>query len=336
MKKVLITGAEGFIGHHMVDYFLRNTDYEIYCMDYHYPLYGRIYYLMHDEYNPRVKLFYNDIKNTIDKDDIEAMGDINIIIHLAANSDIDSAIKNPMACIKDNILGTANLLEYARTLPNLEAFLFFSTEGVFGSAPEGVSYKERDRYNSTNPYSATKAAGEELCTAYANTYGLPIFITHTMNVIGERQAPNKFIPMCIKKIWLGEYLTLFADKEGKIGSRMYVHVKDACAATNLILTKKPICPPDFGGATVNKFNIVGSKEINNLEVARIVSEELNLPLHYNIKDAQALRPGYDSRYDLDGKLLESYGWKITISPEDRIREIVRWYATDRNIDWLFQ
>jgi dTDP-glucose 4,6-dehydratase len=293
-------------------------------------------YNYYDAHSPRIILLSHDLTKEIDKEHIDLMGNIDIIIHLAANSNIDMAIRNPISCIKTNILGTANILEYARKLYNLEAFIFFSTEGVFGSAPEGVSFKERDRYNSTNPYSATKAAGEELCTAYANTYGVPVIITHTMNVIGERQTSEKFIPMCIKKILLGEEITLFADKEGKIGSRMYVHVDDACEATNFILTKKPKCPSDFGGATVNKFNIIGNKEINNLEVARIISDTLGLPLRYVIKDAQALRPGYDSRYDLDGKLLESYGWKITISPEDRIREIVKWYMINDNAKWLLR
>ena len=69
---------------------------------------------------------------------------------------------------------------------------------------KGVDYKENDRYNSTNPYSASKAGGEELSVAYENTYGLPVYITHTMNVFGERQHPEKFIPMCIKKLEMGK------------------------------------------------------------------------------------------------------------------------------------
>ena len=77
-------------------------------------------------------------------------------------------------------------------------FIYFSTDEVFGPAP-GIDYKENDRYNSTNPYSATKAGGEELAVAFENTYNLPIYITHTMNVFGERQHPEKFIPMCVRK-----------------------------------------------------------------------------------------------------------------------------------------
>ena len=67
-------------------------------------------------------------------------------------------------------------------------------------SPDGIKYEENDRYNSTNPYSATKLGGEELAVAYENTYQLPVYITHTMNVFGERQHPEKYIPMCIRRI----------------------------------------------------------------------------------------------------------------------------------------
>ncbi len=111
-------------------------------------------------------------------------------------------------------MGLQTSLEYARfnESKNLDRFVYFSTDEVFGPAPKGVDYKENDRYNSTNPYSATKAGGEELAVAYENTYNLPIYITHTMNVFGERQHPEKFIPMCIKKIRDGETITIHSDK----------------------------------------------------------------------------------------------------------------------------
>ena len=100
----------------------------------------------------------------------------------------------------DNVVGTANILDYARKIDGLERFAYFSTDEVFGPAPPGIYYKENDRYNSTNPYSATKAGAEELVVAFENTYGFPAIITHTMNVFGERQNAEKYIPMVIKKV----------------------------------------------------------------------------------------------------------------------------------------
>ena len=130
------------------------------------------------------------------------MGEINIILHLAAGSHVDRSIDYPLEFVMDNVVGTANILEYARIINNsnnLERFIYFSTDEVFGPAPSGIDYKENDRYNSTNPYSATKAGGEELAVAYENTYGLPIYITHTMNVFGERQHPEKIYTNVYKK-----------------------------------------------------------------------------------------------------------------------------------------
>ena len=132
-----------------------------------------------------------------------------------------------------------------------------------------LKFKENDRYNSTNPYSATKAGGEELSVAYENTYGLPIYITHTMNVFGERQHPEKFIPMCIKKIRDGELVTIHSDKTKKIpGSRHYIHAEDVAEAIYFILTNKLENKIDFGGAKCPKFNIVGSEELNNLSLLK--------------------------------------------------------------------
>ena len=90
--------------------------------------------------------------------------------------------------------------------------MYFSTDEVFGPAPVGVSYAEYDRYNSGNPYAAAKAAGEEFAVAYENTYKMPIVVTHTMNVFGERQNPEKFIPGVVSAVRDGKQVTY---KEGR-------------------------------------------------------------------------------------------------------------------------
>ena len=127
-----------------------------------------------------------------------AIGEVDYILHLAASSHVDRSIDHPMEFVMDNVVGTCNILNFARDQQNLSRFIYFSTDEVFGPAPEGISYAERDRYNSTNPYSATKAGAEELCVSYENSYGMPIYITHTMNVFGNRQHPEKYIPSTIR------------------------------------------------------------------------------------------------------------------------------------------
>jgi dTDP-glucose 4,6-dehydratase len=230
----------------------------------------------------------------------------------------------------DNTIGTVNLLNYARTVSNLERFIYFSTDEVFGPAPNGILYKERDRYNSTNPYSASKAAGEEFCVAYENTYNLPIYITHTMNVFGERQHPEKYIPMCIRKIRDGETVHIHSDSTKTIpGSRHYIHAKDVADALVFLLSidDNLVKTHDFGGAKCPKFNIVGSEEINNLQLAQLIANAQNKELKYELVDFHSSRPGHDLRYALSGDYMRSLGWEPRIALSERISQVVNWSLT---------
>ena len=229
-KRVLITGGAGFVAHHLIGQVLKTTNWEIVSLD-------RLDYSgnlnrLHDimltfdaETRKRVKIVHHDLKAELNPLVRSEVGDVDYILHLAAGSHVDRSIDYPMEFVLDNVVGTCNILEFARTQKhNLERFVYFSTDEIFGPAPDGIKYKENDRYNSTNPYSATKAGGEELAVAFHNTYDLPIYITHTMNVFGERQHPEKFIPMCIKRARDGEVITVHSDKTKTIaGSRHYIH-----------------------------------------------------------------------------------------------------------------
>ena len=221
------------------------------------------------EQKSRVTIVYHDLKSEINPWIKKEIGEIDIILHLAAGSHVDRSIDYPMEFVLDNIVGTANILEYARSThksTGLERFIYFSTDEIFGPAPKGVDYKENDRYNSTNPYSASKAGGEELSVAYENTYGLPVYITHTMNVFGERQHPEKFVPKIINHLIQNKTLTIHSNKnKTRAGSRFYIHAKDVADAVMFILKK---------GKVGEKYNIVGSKELDNLQLAQIVAKTL--------------------------------------------------------------
>ena len=341
MKKVLITGGAGFIAHHLIYYLLENSDWEVVSLD-RLDYSGNLNRLnnilskIDDQKRSRVKIVYHDLKSEINPWIKKEIGDIDIILHLAAGSHVDRSIDYPMEFVLDNVVGTANILEYARRLNEfnkLERFIYFSTDEVFGPAPKGIDYKENDRYNSTNPYSATKAGGEELAVAYENTYRLPIYITHTMNVFGERQHPEKFIPMCIKKIRDGESVTIHSDKTKKIpGSRHYIHAEDVAEAIYFLLTNKIEYEIDFGGAKCPKFNIVGSEELNNLELAQIIAKCQNKELNYEMLDFHSSRPGHDLRYSLSGEKMKKLGWEPSIKLTDRIKQVVDWSLKNQN--WI--
>jgi dTDP-glucose 4,6-dehydratase len=333
--RVLVTGGAGFIGHHVICFLLDKTDWQIVSLD-RLDYSGNLNRLSHalepmGEARRRVKVVHHDLKAAINPHVAAHIGKVDVILHLAAGSHVDRSIEYPLEFAMDNVIGTVNILDFART-QSLERFVYFSTDEVFGPAPEGVAYLERDRYNCTNPYSASKASGEEFAVAYQNTYGLPIYITHTMNVFGERQSPEKYIPLCIRKVLADEMVTIHSNPDKtKAGSRHYIHARDVASALLFLLTNKPEINPDFGGAKCPKFNIVGSEEWDNLKVAAAIANALEKPLSYEMVDFHSSRPGHDLRYALNGSLMERLGWKPG-SVSDRLEQTCNWFVANR--EWL--
>tara|TARA_Y100000992_G_scaffold26658_1_gene15074 strand:- start:4356 stop:5387 length:1032 start_codon:yes stop_codon:yes gene_type:complete len=341
MKRVLITGGAGFIAHHTIRHILENTDWEIVSLDrldYSGNL-NRIADMMNEfdkKDQKRIKIIFHDLRAEINEMLQADLGNFNYIIHMAASSHVDRSIDDPMCFVLDNVVATCNILNFCRKNNSLEKFIYFSTDEVFGPAPKGVNYKERDRYNSTNPYSATKAGGEELAVAFENSYKLPIYITHTMNVFGERQHPEKFIPMVIRKVRDNESVTIHSDETKKIpGSRHYIHAKDVADGCLFLLNndnKIKNLKKDFGGAKCPKFNLVGPIELNNLELAKKIADAQNKDLKFEMVDFHSSRPGHDLRYALDGELMKELGWTPKISIDERIKQVVNWSLNNNR--WL--
>lgn len=337
MKHILITGGAGFIAHHLINLIIKTTDWQITTvdrLDYSGNL-NRLADVMQD-HSPsdrkRLRTIYHDLKADFNPMILADIGKVDIVAHLAAGSHVDRSIERPMEFVMDNVVGTCNVLEMARKQDNLERFLYFSTDEVFGPAPEGVKYDEYDRYNSTNPYSATKAGGEELAVAFQNTYNMPIYITHTMNVFGERQHPEKFIPMTIRNVRDGNTVTIHSDSTKTIpGSRHYIHAEDVADATLFLLQNDFALHSDNNGIKCPKFNICGATELNNLQLAQMIADAQDKPLKYEFMDFHSSRPGHDLRYALSGERMKRMGW--TPKPvEQRIRDVVKW--TLENTRWL--
>jgi dTDP-glucose 4,6-dehydratase len=339
-KTILVTGGAGFIAHHVIDTVLATTDWNIVSLD-RLDYSGNLNRLNEvvmaypEQERKRVKIVHHDLKAELNSQIRQLVGPVDYIAHLAAGSHVDRSIDYPMEFILDNVVGTANILEFARHQDNLERFIYFSTDEIFGPAPNGVKYRENDRYNSTNPYSASKAGGEELVVAYENTYKVPAIITHTMNVFGERQHPEKYVPLCIKKTRDGELITIHSNPEKtKAGSRHYIHASDVADALMFLLD----CPgvvneleADYGGAKCQKFNIVGSEELDNLELAQIIADAQGKTLNYEMVDFHSQRPGHDLRYALDGFKMKSMGW--TPQPvRERLGQVIDWSLNNNR--WL--
>ncbi len=334
-KTILITGGAGFIAHHVIEEVLDNTDWNIVSLD-RLDFSGNLNRLQdvvgNREDKNRVKVIHHDLKAPLNSQIISSVGKVNYIAHLAAGSHVDRSIDYPMEFVLDNVVGTANILEYAKSLDCLDKFVYFSTDEVFGPAPGKVKYKENDRYNSTNPYSASKAGAEELVVAYENTYSMPNIITHTMNVFGERQHPEKFIPMCINKILKDEKIFIHGNKEKtEAGSRHYIHAKDVASALLFLLKNETPSKPDQTGMKCPKFNIVGSEEIDNLSLALYIAAVLGKKLNYELIDFHSSRPGHDLRYALCGDKMKNMGWTPS-EVYDKLKQTVNW--TVKNKRWL--
>jgi len=324
--RVLITGGAGFIGSHIIEHIIRTTKWVVICVDkLSYATKG--WKRLEDSgmlYNPRLKCITWDLELPFSVGVIEEIGDINLIIHMAAETHVDRSIADPVGVIRNNVMSTVYLLEYARSLKNLRMFQYFSTDEIYGPAPKGVDYKEWDPHHPTNPYSASKAASEDICIAYQNTYKIPVLITNLMNVFGERQHVEKFTGLVIKKVLNDEVVDIHTEPDGITpGSRFYIHARNVASAVLFILDK---------GVPGEKYNITGQREVNNLEMAQKIAESVGKPLKYNLINFHENRPGHDTRYSLDGSKLFKMGWDLPVDFDHSLEKTVKW--TLEHPEWL--
>lgn len=339
MKRILVTGGCGFIGSHIINYFLKNSEHEIVVLDkLSYAASGvdRLKEIGAID-NPRVALFTADFTEPISEGVKKEIGHVDYILHLGAETHVDRSITDPALFVKVNTTGTLHMLEYARTIPDLSLFLFFSTDEVMGSAPDGVYYKENDAPRPENPYAAAKAAGEMIAMAYACTFRLPLMITRTMNVFSKMQLHEKFIPLVIRKILTGDEITIHATPDLKFaGTRFYISAENVAKALDFVISKGSLHTKE--GRENGIYNIVGEREIDNLSLVVMIYDIVkkynsNTPLlKYKMTNFHEERPGHDLRYALDGSKLHDMGFVYPKNLDQSLDDTVKWYID--NPKWL--
>lgn len=329
MTTALVTGASGAIGAHMLAHLLENTDWLIVATDSfrHKGYFDRLTAIADDyvDFHERVTVLPHDLTVPFTGREIEKIGRVDHVIHLASLSDVQASIDDPVPFIRNNVDITLNMLEFAR-VAKPQTFIMFSTDEVYGpDTADGTGHPEWDVILPSNPYSASKAAQEAIAIAYWRSYGVPVIITNTMNNFGEMQDASKYTAMLQKRLQAGETVTVHAASDGQIGSRYYLHSRDAADAVLFILRNTtPTLHQPGELDRPDRYNIVGDAQINNLELAEIVSDLLGLPLDVEMVDFHSEQPGHDLHYGLDGSKLFALGWKAPLGFDAGMKRTIAW------------
>lgn len=335
MARILLTGAGGFIGSHALSYLLTQTEHEVVCIDSfrHKGKTDRIRAVLDDVDEFRVKVFTHDLTAPISPQLEDYIGEIDQIWNFASNSAVEYSISDPVDVVENNVKLILVMLEYARSAKP-DFFFQVSTDEVYGPAPLGVNHKEWEIILPSNPYSASKAAQEAIAISYWRTYGVPVVLTNTMNNIGEMQDREKFVPMLISNIYNGLPSTIHG-KTGNDGSRFYLHAREHASALNFIANNTiPTGYRDSAGNIIrpDRYNVVGSVEMSNLELAKLIAEIMGKELKYELVDFHSTRPGHDRRYALDGTKLAKLGWFLESDFEESLERTIAW--TVDHPEWM--
>ena len=326
-KRVLLTGAAGFVGHHVARHLLEKTDWDIVCLV-RLRNKGELRNLKFAEGNDRFTFVYHDLKFDLNQSVREQIGEIDYILHLGANSHVDRSLQYPKEFFEDNVMGTVNLLEYMRLYMPYCRFINFSTDEVYGPAPEDYKYKEEDRFRPSNPYSASKAGQTLAGFSYFNSFksvegspypkeGLDIINTFTMNIFGPNQNSEKLIPKAVKMAKERKPMPVFAELQGdrliSVGSRHWLDVRNVGDSLVFLLEN---------GARGEFYNIVGTDELTNEDVVRKVNQLMGTEPLIEYVDFHKTRPGHDRRYAIDGTKLAELGWTPKIGFDEGIKSVV--------------
>ncbi len=335
-KHVLLTGGLGFIGSHTVEHWLANTDWDITVLD-SLRFAGRVDRLVSARgYDPdRVRVLWHDLRAPLHDALVYDIGDVDFVVNMAADSHVDRSISDPVPFIHNNVMSAVNMLEYAR-IARPDAFVQISTDEVYGPAPGGYSHVEWDVPLPSNPYSASKASQEQVAFAYWRTFGVPVVITNTMNNFGEKQHPEKYVPMVVRNVLNDVSTTVHGvevDGEWRSGSRVWLHARNHADALMFILNEVPILMHEDGHDRPVRFNIAGDVELSNLEILERVGDILGKQVIYDMEDFHSSRPGHDLRYSLSGAALRDAGWAPPVSFDESFERTVRWY--EKNPSWLY-
>jgi len=330
-KKILITGGAGFIGSHVVRLFVNTyPEYSIFNLD-KLTYAGNLENLKDIEDKPNYTFVRGDISDADFINQLFEKNQFDAVIHLAAESHVDRSIKDPMAFITTNVVGTVTLLNAAKAIwqddMNKHLFYHVSTDEVYGSLDNGGFFVEETSYDPKSPYSASKASSDHFVRAYHNTYNLPVVLSNCSNNYGPYHFPEKLIPLCINNIQNKKPLPIYGKGENV---RDWLFVEDHARAIDVIFHK---------GKVGDTYNIGGFNEWKNIDIVRLLCKIMDKKLGRAEGESEQLitfvkdRAGHDLRYAIDAKkLMNELGWEPSLQFEEGLEKTVDWYLA--NQEWL--
>ena len=314
---VYITGCLGFIGSYVTEACL-DQDWYVFGID-KCTYASNIDKLSEFYKNPRFKFEDKDIC------DLDRLVDCDYFINTAAETHVDNSIRKSDDFVHSNICGVHNILELLRKYKKegyvLPTFLHFSTDEVYGDISDG-DHVESDLLRPSNPYAATKAAADQLITAWSRTYDLPYVIVRPTNNYGCGQYVEKLIPKACKFLSLGRKIPLH---NNGTPIRNWLHAKDTARAVIKIVESKE---------KNEIYNIAGGFEQSNLSTVYKIIEEFYSDQEFTYSDKidfNVHRPGQDVRYALNDSKIRALGWKPECIFDEEIKSIVQYYK--KNFVW---
>ena len=327
MKNILITGGAGFIGSHLVKFFVKKYfHYNIINLD-NLTYAGNLNNLKEVYDYPNYNFEKIDIYDFKNVEKIFKKYDIDAVINLAAESHVDRSIEDPFIFARTNVMGTISLLQACKNYWNFDfknkLFYHVSTDEVYGSLGNKGLFTEKTCYDPHSPYSASKASSDHFVRAFHDTYKLPIVISNCSNNYGPNQYPEKLIPLFIENIINNMPIPIYGD--GK-NIRDWLYVEDHISAIDLIFHKSKI------GKT---YNIGGNNEITNNQIANVLIDKIDKKLKRKKGESLNLinhiedRLGHDRRYAIDSsKIKNELGWDPKNTFEIGIEKTIDWYLNN--------
>lgn len=311
---VYITGCLGFIGSYVTQACLEQGWY-VYGID-KCTYASNINRLEEFSTNPKFKFEKTDIC------DLDRLVDCDYFINTAAETHVDNSIRNSDDFVHSNICGVHTILELLRKYKKegyvVPVFFHFSTDEVYGDIEDGC-HSEKDILKPSNPYSATKAAADQLIVAWARTYDIPYVILRPTNNYGSGQYIEKLLPKACKFLTLGRKIPLHSKG---LPVRNWLHAKDTASSVVTIIKS---------GERNEIYNVAGGFEQRNIDaVQKIVNSYFNSEISdiSQYVDFGVERPGQDIRYALDDTKLRNLGWSPKCVFDEEIHAIVEYYKNN--------